>query len=160
MHLQLQVLEMYQNFRYISISLSLVSSLVNPIFTIFLKPFVVGGLVSFLTNIIIFLLSQGSICFFGVSKPLMNGFVFLPISVLFNGQMANLCHMQLCFSIFVDEGRIRKLCFTMWASMEDVNIILPCAPFGFLGFKVHKEDSGPHGVNIYYKPLNREGACQ
>ncbi len=60
----------------------------------------------------------------------------------------------------MDEGRIRKLCFTMWASMEVVNIILPCArSFSFLGFKVHKEDSCPHSVNIYYKPLNGEGAC-
>ncbi len=60
----------------------------------------------------------------------------------------------------MDEGRIRKLCFTVCTSMEDVNIILPYAPsFSFLGFKVHKEDSCPHGVNIYYKPLNGEGAC-
>jgi len=58
----------------------------------------------------------------------------------------------------VDEGRITKLCFTMWAFMEDVKINLPNASsFGFLGFK--EENSCPFGVNIYYEPFNGESAC-
>ncbi len=49
-------------------------------------------------------------------------------------------------------------CFTTWAFMEDVNIILPCvSSFGFFGFK--KENSCPFGVNIYDEPFNGEGAC-
>ncbi len=51
-----------------------------------------------------------------------------------------------------------KLCFKMWAFMEDVNIILPSASsFGFFGFK--EENSCPFGVNIYYEPFNGESAC-
>ncbi len=61
----------------------------------------------------------------------------------------------------MDEGRIKKLCFTVWASVGMSISSLPCAPcLGFLGFEVHEEDSCPSGLNMYFEPLNGEGAGQ
>ncbi len=61
----------------------------------------------------------------------------------------------------MDEGRIKKLCFTVWACVWMSISSLPCAPcLCFLGFEVHEEDSCPSGVNMYFEPLNGEGAGQ
>jgi hypothetical protein len=51
----------------------------------------------------------------------------------------------------VDEGSIKKLCCTVWASVGMSISSLPCAPcLGFLGFEVHEEDSCPSGVKCLW----------